>query len=176
MLRGLCGLSLVGVVAVAALVAPSVAFACDHSGSAVSIYTNCPSTAGGKPTPKHSHKSTPSGSTQPNTQPTTPSAPSYYVPPVHVSRVTKHALAHSGKDKKVLKNLVSNPNFVESRRLRAKPPAEGGAALSATGATSLGSAFDLGSGPLIFFALLAATVLVLLATGGVRSWRNRHRA
>jgi hypothetical protein len=35
---------------------------------------------------------------------------------------------------------------------------------------------DLGSGPLILFALLAGTVLALLATGGVRSWRNRHRA
>jgi len=161
MLRGFCGLGLVGVCAVAALVGPSVALACDHSGSAVSIYSDCPTNAGGK-APKHSHKGTPSGNTQPTyVQP---------APPVPVSHVTKRALAHSGKDKKVLKNLVSNPNLVESRRLNAEPTA------AAIGATSLGSTFDLGSGPTILFALLIGTVLLLLGSGGVRTWRNRHRA
>ena len=164
MLRGFCGLALVGVGAVAALVAPSVALACDHSGSAVSIYSECPSTAGGKTHPKHPHRGTPSGNTQ-------PSGPTWVQPstPVPVSHVTKHALAHSGKDKTVLKNLVSNPNLVESRRLNAEPTA------AAIGATSLGSTFDLGSGPTILFALLIGTVLVLVGSGGVRTWRNRHR-
>jgi hypothetical protein len=48
-------------------------------------------------------------------------------------------------------------------------------ASSDTKESSLGSAFDLGSGPMLLFALLAGTVLALLGTGGVRSWRNRHR-
>lgn len=170
MLRRFRWLPLAGVVAVAALVGPSAAFACDGSGSAVSIYTECvPNAKGGThPTSgKHSTKpSHPSAPSQP-TQTTT-----YVVitpPPVKVSHRTSHAIAHSGKDKKVLKNIVRNPGLVDSTRLK---PILASAPVHESG---LGSAVDLGAGPTIFFALLLGTVLVLLGTGGVRSWRNRHR-
>ena len=48
-------------------------------------------------------------------------------------------------------------------------------ASSPTKESSLGSAFDLGAGPTLLFALLVGTVLLLVGTGGVRTWRNRHR-
>lgn len=166
MLRGFRWLALAGVVGIAALVGPSVALACGGS-SAVSIYTECTDTANGKhhhPAAKPSH---PSGSS-PST------APTYYVqpptPPVHVAPKTKRAVAHSGKDKRILTRLVSNPNYVDPSRL--KPVL----ASAPTGASNLSSTFDLGSGPLILLALLAGSVLSVLGTGGVRAWRGRHRS
>ncbi|HUZ14602.1 MAG TPA: hypothetical protein VMU72_00305 [Gaiellaceae bacterium] len=86
-----------------------------------------------------------------------------------VSPVTKHAIARSGNDRKVLNNLVRNPGLVDSQRLSAVRTA------SPASASTLGSAFDLGSGPTLLLVLLAGSVLVLLGTGGVRAWRNRHR-
>lgn len=165
MLRGLRWFSLAAIVATAALVGPTAALACDGSGSAVSIYTECVPTAKGG---SHTH-----GGKKPTTQTTQSSGyPSGYVatpPVVHVSRVTNHALKHSGRDKKTLTNLVRNPDLVDAKRLHPV------LASSPTGASSLDSAFDLGAGPMILFALLVGTVLVLLGVGGVRTWRNRHR-
>jgi hypothetical protein len=160
MLRGFRWLGLAGVIAVAALVGPSAALACDGSGSAVSIYTQCtPKASGGhhaRPPAKH-----------PGSQPAT----TYYPQPVvHVTPRAKQAIAHSGKDKKVLKNIVSNPNLVDSKRLKQPVLASAPARES-----SLGSAVNLGTGPTVFFALLLGTVLVALGAGGVRAWRNRHR-
>jgi hypothetical protein len=164
MLRGFRWLGLAGVVVIAALVGPTAALADSCSdGSATSIYTDCVPTASGghhsKPPVKHS---------QPTV--TTPYiAPPYVAPVVQVTHKAKHAIAHSGTDKKVLKNIVSNPNLVDSKRL--KPVL----ASAPVHESSLGSAVDLGAGPTVFFALLLGTVLVLLGAGGVRSWRNRHR-
>jgi hypothetical protein len=164
MLRGLRWLALAGVltaagVAGAALIGPSAALACDHSGSAVSIYTDCvPKASGGHhPKPaKHPQQTT--------TYYTGPPAPV-----VHVSTKAKHVIANSGKDKNALTDIVSNLNLVDTTHLKpvlASAPVHG---------ASLGSAVDLGTGPTVFFALLLGTVLVLLGAGGVRSWRNRHR-
>jgi hypothetical protein len=164
MLRGIRWLALAGVVTTAALVGPSVALACDGSGSAVSIYTECTPSASGKhhhPAAKPSHPSGGSQSTE----------PIYYTqPPVHIAPKTRRAVARSGKDKTILNRLVSNPNYVDSSRLKPELTA------SPAGAASLGSTFDLGSGPMILFALLAGSVLSVLGTGGVRAWRGRHRS
>jgi hypothetical protein len=170
MLREFRWLALAAVVAAAALVAPTAALAdgC-NDGSATSIYTECVQKAdGGKKHPtKHAQTGTPAPSTQ-QTQPTSP-PPVSVRPQVHVSSKTQHAIDRSGKDKNLLKNLATNSNLVDTRHL--KPVL----ASSRTGESNLGSAFDLGAGPMILFALLAGTVLLLLGTGGVRSWRNRHR-
>src|SRR5437016_1143395 len=160
MLRAFRWLALAGVVATAALVGPSVALA-ECGTSAVSIYYECSHTASGK----HHHHATTAKPAQSGTPST---GPTYYVKPVKVSPKTKRALAHSGKDAKFLNNLVSNPDFVDSHRLRPE------LAAAPIGASSLSSAFDLGSGPMILLALLAGSVLSVLGTGGVRAWRGRH--
>lgn len=159
MFRGFRWLALAGVVATAALVGPSAALACDGSGSAVSIYTQCvPKASGGHPS-KHPHTS--AGSQTPYVAP--------YAVPVHVSHKTAHTIARAGKDKKVLNNLVHNPDLVDADHINpmlVAAPAK---------ATALGSAFDLGVGPTILFVLLLGTVLAVFGTGSVRAWRNRHR-
>jgi hypothetical protein len=164
MLRGFRWLALAGVLTTAALVGPSAALACDHSGSAVSIYTNCTETASGghKPKPPVKHTQPPASSHQ--TQTTTYWTP----PPVKVSHKAQHALKNAGRDKKVLKHIVTH-DLAGSKPLK---PILASAPLHES---SLGSAVDLGAGPTIFFALLLGTVLVLLGSGGVRAWRNRHR-
>ena len=169
MLRGFRWLALAGVVATAALVGPSVALACGGS-SATDIYHEQLCNAGGKshPTVGQKQSSTPVHPTGPGAGYVVPLGGS--TPTVRVSHKTHHALAHAGKDKNILQNLVTNTNLVDPQRLNAV------LASAPTKESSLGSAFDLGSGPMILFALLAGTVLVLLGTGGVRTWRNRHRA
>lgn len=167
MLRGLRWFSLAAIVATAALVGPTAALACDRSGSAVAIYSGpcVPTAKGGSHT--HGGKKPTTTTTQSGGTSSSGYGPAPVV--VHVSRVTKHALKHSGKDKKTLTNLVKNPDLVDAQRL--KPVL----ASSPTRASSLDSAFDLGAGPMILFGLLLGTVLVLLGVGGVRTWRNRHR-
>ena len=173
MLRRFRWLALAGVVATAALVGPTAALAggCTD-GSATSIYTECvPNAKGGTHPTSHKHPakpSHPSAGSHP-TQTTPYIAQPSVAAPVHVSHKTKRAIAHSGKDKKVLKTIVSNPNLVDSTPL--KPVL----ASAPVHESSLGSTFDLGAGPTVFFALLLGTVLVLLGTGSVRAWRNRHR-
>ena len=166
MLRGFRWLALAGVVAIAALVGPTAAFACGGGTSANSIYTEqlCNAKGGAHSTSGKSDKpSQPSGGSQ-------SSYTQQPVAPVHVSHKTARAIEYSGKDKIVLRQLTSNPNFADSKRLKTELLASGTAQ-----ATMLGSAFDLGAGPTIFFVLLLGAVLVLLGTGSVRAWRNRHR-
>ena len=158
MLRRFRWLALAGVVATAALVVPTAAFA-GGCPSATSIYSECStntsakgSHSSGKPRVK------PSGGTS------TPTGQIVWpAPPAPVSKVTKRTIAKSGKDKAVLNNLTRNSTLVDSTRLKL-----------ASGPVGTAS-FDLGTGPTLLVALLAGTVLVLLGAGGVRSWRNRHR-
>jgi hypothetical protein len=159
MLRGFSGLAVAVVVALAALVGPTVALAdgCGD-GSATSIYSECVPKATGT----HPHKpvvkkqaTTPPASTTPTytyTQTTPRVTP---VKPHRHHHVGTHRVVHPRDDhpKHVNSVLVDSPTKKEN----------------------LGSTFDLGAGPTAFFALLLGTVLVLLGTGGVRSWRNRHR-
>jgi len=129
------------------LVAPSAAFACNGGPSAVNVYKEClPSGGGSKPT---------SGSSTGSTLP--------------VSKRTARALAHAGKDKRLLSNLVRNPDLGASRELQSH------SAASAEAPSALGSAFDLGSGPTALLAVLAGTAVLLLGAGGWRGWRRWRR-
>lgn len=136
----------------------------------MNIYIECqPSAKGGSHSTggRHAKPSHPAQSTGPQTS---VAPPSYTQPKaqVKVSHKTKRALAHSGKDKKALTNLI-NPNYVDTTHLHT-------VLASSPSNASLSSTFDLGSGPIILLVLLAGSVLSLLGTGGVRAWRGRHRA
>jgi len=162
MLRGFRWFALPAVVVAAALVAPTAALADDCNGAAQSIYSEgCPPTAKGPSHPKP-HKA------QPASKPRwTPKPPPVVTPPVVVTPPpVVHPSTHVHKHgRKHLHHHVKRPKRVDTHVLASAPVKE----------SSLGSAFDLGAGPMILFALLAGTVLLLLGTGGVRSWRNRHR-
>ena len=135
-------------VAGAVLIAPAAAFACNGGPSAVNVYKEClPSGGGSKPTNGGSSK----GTTLP------------------VSSQTARALAHAGKDKGLLSNLVRNPGLGASRELQSH------SATSAEAPSALGSAFDLGSGPTALVAVLAGTAVLLLGAGGWRGWRRWRR-
>ncbi|HJQ75045.1 MAG TPA: hypothetical protein VJ814_09170 [Gaiellaceae bacterium] len=85
-----------------------------------------------------------------------------------VPQQTTRKLSHAGKDRKLLSQIVSNPNFGATRGLL-KTGASGVAAPSA-----LGAAFDIGSGPTVLLAILLATALGLAIHGGLRGWRRRR--
>ena len=141
------------VIAVAGvLTTPSTALAsCGGGPSAKNVYTECvPAGGGAKPTT--------SGET--GTGPGSTSGPS-----------TKAALAlqHAGKDRRVLSSLL--------RGYGASQPFQTDGPTNNAGAPSiLGSAFDLGSGPMALLILLGGTALALLGGSGVRFWRTRQRS
>ncbi len=159
MWRGVRWIALSGVVVIAALVGPTAALASDCGGnSSVNIYTECkPSAKGGT----HHHNK------KPVTQHPTTAPP---VTPVYPTQPSTHPATHPHVHRHV---IVNHKKVVHKRhhQKRVQPVL----ASAPTKESSLGPAFDLGSGPLLLIALLAGTVLVLLGTGGVRSWRNRHR-
>jgi hypothetical protein len=147
--RGLNRLLVAALVAGAACVAPSTAFAdCGGGPSAQHVYSECVSGAsGGKPT-----KPVP-GSSQPSGPPT-------------ISSHASHALKRAGKDARTLQG------FLHGSGRRVLPSSHTG---NGTGPSALGSAFDLGSGPLALLAILGGTALLLLGGSGMRLWRARHR-
>ena len=146
------------VAGVAFLAAPSVVLACGGGPSAKNVYTPCVPTGGGGKSPSGSSTShTHSGAGK------TPSST-----PVPTSGPTAVALKHAGKDRRVLATLVQG--YGVKRLLRSPTP------VGAAGApTALGSAFDVGSGPIGLLIVLAATALLLLAGSGMRVWRTRKR-
>jgi hypothetical protein len=149
--RGLNRALVAALVAGAAFVAPSTAFAdCGGGPSAQHVYSECvPGGSGGKAT-----KAPPTSSTQGGSAP--------------VSHRTAKALKKAGKDSRTLQAFVRSTG----KRLLPNPGSESGS----TGPSALGSAFDLGSGPLTLLAILAGTALLLLGGSGLRLWRARHRA
>lgn len=174
MSRSFRWLALGAVVVMAALVVPTAALADCHDGSATSIYTDCPSTANGKPKPVH--KTTPPATTtqQTWTQPTytyttstTPTPPPSRPTHAHLAQKEARALRQMGRTMRAAFHRLRVPAQVHSNRFTVELTAS---------PTSVGSEFDLGSGPTILLALLLGSVLALVGTSGVRSWRNRHRA
>jgi hypothetical protein len=175
MSRSFRWLVLGAVVLIATLVGPTVALADNcGDGSATSIYTECLPTANGKP--KHhqpTHKTPPANTTtQPTytytyTTPVTPTAPQ------HVTQKPKHRHRHHHHPRHhtlPVSHFIRTPGFLVPHQIDTVLTS------SPTGAATVGSEFDLGSGPTILLALLLGSVLALVGTGGVRSWRNRHRA
>jgi len=155
-LGGLRRLVLAAIIAGAVLWAPTTAFACSGSASAVNVYKECVPTGGGsKPTSggKSGGQGTSSnGSAQPT-----------------VSPQAAKALKHAGNDRRRLAHLL---RAYGTTRL----PAPSSSTTAATEPTALGSAFDLGSGPTALLIVLAGTAVLLLGGSGVRVWRHRHRA
>lgn len=85
---------------------------------------------------------------------------------VPLSKGAGHVLARSGKDKGVLKPILTDPGFGATRGLESVS-AEG---VSSPGA--LGAVFDVGYGPVVLFAILLATALGLALRGSLRGWRR----
>jgi hypothetical protein len=142
-------------VAGAAFVVPSAAFAdCGGGPSAQHVYSECvPTGSGGKATKTPPTKAPPTSGPQSKTAP--------------IPSRTARALKKTGKDSRVLSTFVRS-----SRKGLAQPQSSE----SSTGPGALGSAFDLGSGPLALLAALGGTALLLLGGSGLRLWRSRHRA
>jgi hypothetical protein len=160
MLRGFRWLALGAVILTAAFVAPSIALADGCGTSAASIYSECSTDASG-----HHHSTSGTTTTTPTPTPYGGTAP-VVIPPV----VTKHATTKTRKDQKIVTKFVKNPGLDSVDRIKPLLVA------SPANSSSLGSAFDLGTGPTILLVLLFGTVLASLGTGGVRAWRNRHHA
>jgi hypothetical protein len=137
----------------AVLVSPSVALACNGGTSAVNVYKECLQTGGGgRPTDRGpSAGANGTGSTAP-----------------HFSGPIANALSRAGKDRAALEELVGSYGL--RRHLQASR-GDGRAAAPST----VGSAFDLGSGPTVLLIALAGTAFLLLGGSGVRVWRKRHR-
>jgi hypothetical protein len=102
-------------------------------------------------------------------QPPTTGSGKSQVKPVKVPKKTSRAIAHAGKDKKALTNLVKNPGFSVPRGIEVS---KGYGKVSAPSA--LGAAFDVGSGPTALFGVLAGVAVLLLGTTGLGAWRRRR--
>jgi hypothetical protein len=119
--------------------------------SAVDVYSECPpSGSGGKPT---TGGGAPTG--------TGPSVTHYVTPS------TAKKLKKAGSDGKTLSNMVRGYG-AGARLLQLH-------ASSAGQPTTVGSAFDLGSGPTLLIIVLAGTAVLLLAATGFRSVQQRRR-
>lgn len=157
-----CGVSKVCVAAFAVagvlLLAPAGALAdsCQGGTSAVNIYSECiPTASGGSHHNRGGHHKPTGTTTTPSYTNTTPAVA---VKPKLSKNVSK-SLAHAGHDKKILKNIVSDP------WLGATHAIETSASFRTTTPTALGSVFDIGSGPTVLFAMLAALAIALLCVG-----------
>ena len=131
-----------------ALAAPSAALAdCGGGPSAQHVYSECvPGGSGGKPTKP----------TKPTTGGTGPT----------ISHQAANALKKAGKDRRLLATWARS----SGRKFLDEPAAGNGNEPNEPSA--LGSAFDLGSGPIALLAVLAGAALALLTATGVRRWRH----
>jgi hypothetical protein len=96
---------------------------------------------------------------------TNPPPPTTHEQGPPISSQTAHKLKSTGKDHRLLSHFARS----RGRRSLESPIAAGTSTPSA-----LGSAFDLGSGPLALLAVLAGTALLFLGGSGLRVWRARH--
>jgi hypothetical protein len=135
------------IIGIVVLSAPTAAFACNGGPSAENVYKEClPTGSGNKPTQQGSGPQK----------------------PLQVSPQTANALKHAGKYSRQLSHLVKTPGLSVGHLT------PGSNADSATEPSALGSAFDLGSGPLALLAALGGTALLLLGGSGLRVWRRRQ--
>lgn len=85
---------------------------------------------------------------------------------VPLSTGASHVLAHSGRDKSLLKPLLTDPGLGARRDLESVNSGTAGSP------SALGAVFDLGPGPVALFAILVATALTIAVRGGLRGWRH----
>lgn len=152
--RLLVATAVAGVALVAVLAGPTMALACNNGTSAEAVYHECLSSAGGggKSTGGGSHSGSGNGGSGSTSTP--------------ISGGAAKAVKHAGKDRRALA-------LVESTRpkdlLQSNPSGLG------TGPSTVGSAFDLGSGPGAFLIALAGAAVLLVGGSGLRVWRHRRR-
>jgi hypothetical protein len=127
---------------------PASALACGGGPSSVNVYKECIKNAGG-------------GQSAGSVTPTKP---------VHISTHATKALAHAGKDRRLLQELATNPGYGATRDFSKSAPI---GPVSAPG--FLAAALDLGSGPTALLAILAGTAAALFVAAGWRGWRARQR-
>lgn len=130
----------------------AAAASCGSSTAAANVYKECPTDGGG-------------GSSGGNTS-TTGTQPGSSAPQ-HLSNQSKKALNQAGKDKKALALILKTSG--NRRRLASETG-------PASTPSTVGSAFDLGSGPTALLIVLAGTAFLLLGGSGLRTWRSRRRA
>ena len=118
----------------------------------MSVYKECSQNGGG-------------GKTSTKTTSTTATHSGTTVTVHHVSSNTTNALNKAGKDKAALAALLQTSG---ARRLFASK------AGSTSTPSTVGSAFDLTSGPTALLIVLAGTALLLVAGSGMRVWRGRR--
>lgn len=139
----------IAIAALAVFLAPSAAYAsCGGGPSAQHVYSECvPGGSGGK------------GTTAPSTRGGQhDSAP--------VSNRVANEISKAGKDRRVLSAWVHGGE-------RILPTPSSGS--DNAGPSILGSAFDLGSGPLALFVVLAGAAALILAASGLRARRGLRR-
>lgn len=138
-------LLVIALFAAAAFVVPSTAYAdCGGGPSAQNVYSECvPDGSGGK-------------------KPTVAPKTSVHTKPAPVSNRVAKAISKAGADSRKLSAFVRG-----GKRVLPSP----GPASDSTGPSVLGSAFDLGSGPLALLLVLAGTAVALL---GATVLRGRH--
>ncbi len=85
----------------------------------------------------------------------------------YVSKQTAKALKKAGSDGKSLSHLVNGYGAVRFL--------SGVHSSSAQEPTTVGSAFDLGSGPTVLLIVLVGTAVLLFAATGFRSVKQRRR-
>jgi hypothetical protein len=106
------------------------------------------------------------GRQQPPTQPQQPSGSNQSSgKQAHVPKGLSRVLAHAGKDRKPLSNILGESGITS---LRSGSGSVGSPSL-------LGAALDLGAGPTALLAILLATALGLAARGSLRGRRLRRR-
>lgn len=138
------------------LVTPSAALSCGGGPSAQNVYSECvPTGGGGKSTTGGGGKSANGGPSGNGSRP--------------ISGPAARAIKQAGKDSRLLASLVSG--YGVHRRLGSDTGSG-----AATSPTALGSALDLGSGPMALLLGLAGTAFLLLSASGLRVWRARRRA
>lgn len=157
MLRKLTGLLVALAAALALLVVPAGALAC-NSTSAVCVYS--PGSVG----PGGGHSSGGGGGGG-----SSGGSPGQNLAPAPVSSHVTGALSRSSipqSDKTALKTLMKNPAFGKTRGLTAVSPE------SVAAPSALNAVFDLGAGPVALIAILIGSAILLLAGTGWRGWRR----
>jgi hypothetical protein len=142
--------AVVGVAVTVALAGPAGALACSDSTSATSVYHECVQSGGSGKSTTGSRSGTGDGGSGPRA----------------ISGQAAEAVKHAGKDSRALAIVEHTGPMSLLRSNRGD---------IATEPSAVGSAFDLGSGPVAFLIALAGGAFVLLGGSGLRVWLQRRR-
>ena len=149
--RLLVATAVAGVALAAVLAGPTEALACSNSTSAANVYKECTPSAGNGGNSGGGASRSGSGNGGSGS--------------LTISGAAAKALKHAGKDRRALANVEST---APTALLRTDP------SNNSSTPSSVGSAFDLSSGPGAFLIALAAAALLLVGGSGLRVWQHRR--